>query len=81
MNVVLTTRDLKTVKKLSGIADFMPDNHYTIELDGNGGGSINVYNITPDEITELHKRGAHQLIRGVTRGTATREIFKVYGWF
>lgn len=78
MNVVLTPQDLKTVKKLSDIADFMTDNHYTIELTGRGGGRINVYNVTISEITELYKRGAHQLIRGVTRGTATHDIFEVY---
>ncbi len=78
MNVVLNSDDIKRIKKLLLIADFMPERHYTIEITDMGGDRINVYNATDYEIAELHKRGATKLIRGVTRGTAKHDIFEVY---
>lgn len=77
MNVVLDSDDIKRIKKLLMIADFMPE-YYTIEITDMGGDRINVYNATDYEIAELHKRGANRRITGMTAGTAKHDIFEVY---
>jgi len=65
MKILLEPNDIKLIKKMLKIADFIPIKKYSIILESSTVGIITVYDATPTEMKELIKRGAwHNTIHG-----------------